>query len=124
MNNICKQYIKNVKAFFPAFGKNEKRYLKNFKLNVEEYFEENPICSLEELYQNFGSPSEVINTYYAHVDINYILKQIKRTKAIKAFILSLIIFALISVSVYCISLYSEYETFKNQEIFFEETFIE
>ena len=98
MNNICKQYIKNVKSFFPISG--------------------------EELYRNFGTPSEVVNTYYSHMDINYILKQIKRTKAIKALIISLITSALVIVSAYCISLYSEYEAFRNQEIFFEETFIE
>ncbi len=124
MDSICRQYTKNIRALFPVIGKNEKKYLNKLKHNLEEYCEETSISSLEELYDNFGIPSEVVNTYYSSVNIDHILRQIKRTKAIKTTLITLIICALIAVSAYCVSLYSEYKVFESQKIFSEETFIE
>ena len=78
--------------FFPIVGKAEKKYLRNLKSNLEDYCEEKSVTSLEELYQGFGAPSEVVNTYYSSVDIDYILGQIKRTRIIRN---SLVIFVVL-----------------------------
>ena len=124
MDNISKQYIKNVKVFFPIVGKAEKKYLRNLKSNLEDYCEEKSVTSLEELYQGFGAPSEVVNTYYSSVDIDYILGQIKRTRIIRNSLVIFVVSVLVALSAYFSYLYSEYRLMQSQMIFLEETFIE
>ena len=82
MNNLCKQYIKNAKTLFPIIGKTEKEYLKKLELNVQDYCEESSVSSIEELYRDFGSPSEVVNSYFSSVDLDYLLKRISISKKI------------------------------------------
>jgi uncharacterized membrane protein len=123
MNNLCKQYIKNAKVLFPVVGKAEKEYFKNLELNVKDYCVETSVSSLEELYKDFGTPSEVANSYFSNANIDYILKQIKRTKIIKITLIALIIATLIALSAYCTVLYCSYQVFKTEQIFSEETFI-
>lgn len=124
MNNLYKQYIKNAKTFFPIMGKNEKQYFKNLELHIKDYCEETSTSTLEELYNNFGKPSDVANTYFSSVNTDYVIKQIKRTKVIKAFLITLMISALITVSVCCSIFYSTYNVFKSEQIYSENTIIE
>ena len=49
MNKICKQYISEVKSFFPIMGKSEKRYVTKLKANIESYCEDEEITTKEEL---------------------------------------------------------------------------
>lgn len=64
MNRVCKIYVKNVKSAFPIIGKSERLYIKKLQNYLEEYCNEYNISSLEELYKNFGTPADVINSYF------------------------------------------------------------
>ena len=64
MNRVCKIYVKNVKSAFPIIGKSERLYIKKLQNYLEEYCNEYNISSLEELYKNFGTPDDVINSYF------------------------------------------------------------
>lgn len=124
MNKITKQYVKNVEDFFPMSGKGEKKYLENLELNIEDFCEEVSILSLEELYEKFGTPSEVVNDYYSSVDTDYILKQMSKSKLIRRLIIALIAAVVISTLAYGSYLYAEYKILQRQAIFFEEVIIE
>lgn len=124
MNKISKKYISEVKTLFPIMGKNEKKYIANLKTTVEDYCANADIASKETLYQNFGTPTDVVNSYYSTVDINYVIKKIKSAKYIKICIAIILILAIIATSTYCIISYSTYKDFQNDNIFFEETVIE
>lgn len=124
MDNLAKQFTKNVRAFFPIVGKVEKEYLKKLELNLEDYCEEKQVSSLEELYKDFGTPSDVVHSYYSSVNIDYILKRLRLTKIIKTCLVTLIVAILVAVSAYCFRLHSDYKVLENQQIFFEETTIE
>ena len=124
MDKICKQYIKNAKALFPILGKPEKDYFKKLELNINDYCQESSTTSLEKLYKDFGTPSEVANSYFSNVNTDYIVKQIRRTKAIKTTLIAIIILTLVAVSAYCAVLQSSYKVFKEEQMFSEETVIE
>lgn len=124
MDKISKQYVKNVKAFFPIIGKGEKNYLKSLEISIDDYCEEVSISSLTELYEKFGTPSEVVNTYYSSINTDHILNQLSRNKTIKRLIAVLIVSLVVSTVAYGAYLYSEYRSMKKQEIFFEEVTIE
>lgn len=124
MENLCKQYMKNVKTFFPILRKPEKEYLKNLERTIEDYLEEKSVTSLEELYKDFGTPTDVVHSYYSSVNIDYLLKRLNTAKIFKVTLITLMTITFVAVSAYCILLYSEHELVKSQQIFFEETFIE
>lgn len=124
MDKLCKQYIKDAKALFPVMGKSEKIFIRKLEYNLRDYCEELTVSSMDGIYKNFGTPAEVVNAYFSSANIDYILKQIKRTRAIKAVLVALVVVALIAVTTYCSILYSTFEVFKAEQIFSEDTFIE
>ena len=67
MDYICQQYIKQIKLLLPAKTQNEKNYLKHLYQNLKEYCEENEITSLEELYQSYGNPAELVQAYLSWI---------------------------------------------------------
>lgn len=124
MNKISKQYIKNVKAFFPIIGKKERNYLKGLEMNIKDYCEEVAIASLDELYEKFGTPTEVVNAYYSNIDIEYIIKQISKKKTLRTLVIAIVLLAFTTVSAYCILLYSQFQVFESERVHFIETVIE
>ena len=83
MNKLCKKYIKEVKLLFPIMGKNEKIYIKRLQASVEDCMEESHSTSLQELYETFGSPKDVLTSYLASVDTDDISKLIKKKVYVK-----------------------------------------
>lgn len=120
MDKIAKRYTQNAKSFFPIYTSKEKAYIRNLELNIQDYCEDNNIVSLEELYQKYGSPSDVAHTYFTNCDSEYIFKKLHSAKIIKVSIISLVIAAFIALSSYCAVLYSEHQMFVGQQIYFEE----
>lgn len=116
MNKICKEYISEIKALFPIKRKPEKDYIKKIAADVADYCEEANVTSKQELYDNYGKPNDVVNNYFATVDTEYIVKEIKTTKFIKSAIAIIIILAMIATSALCITLYAQYQMVKRTEV--------
>lgn len=121
MTKLCKQYLSDVKAFFPIMGKPERAYLAKLAENVDDYCMEENVATVKEIYDGFGHPSEVANTYLTSVDTSYVIKRIQLTKWIKRGIIALLLVALIGVSIYGINTYKAYKTFEQEQIYFDET---
>ncbi len=117
MNTLCKQYIRNVKALFPSIRKSERDYLKKLEQNLVEYCEENDFSTLEDLYKDFGTPADVINSYYSTIDMDDLCKQIQISKMIKSTLIALMISVLVATVTYCTVLYGEYQGFKQSAAF-------
>lgn len=124
MDKICKQYISEVKAFFPIMGKDEKKYINKLRLNIANYCEEANITSDQELYESYGKPHDVANDYFSTVETKYIIKKIKISKYIKAFIVAILSLALIATSVYCIVRYEYHQMSMREEVVIVESVIE
>ena len=80
MNKLNQRYLKEVKSFFPIMGKPERRYLKKLSGQINDYCIEKEVSSIDELYQDFGRPSEISNTYFSNIDINEFVKRIQLAK--------------------------------------------
>ncbi len=98
MEKLAKEYISNTKALFPILGKSERNYLKSLELDVKEYCTENDIKSLNELYDSYGSPSDVVHSFYQTVDMDYLLERLKISKITKYFFTALIVFLLVIIA--------------------------
>ena len=55
MNNI-KKYIKNIWTIMPMHTKKEKFYLNELKKHLNEYLDDHPQCSYDDIVQQFGEP--------------------------------------------------------------------
>lgn len=115
------RYLKEVKSFFPIMGKPERRYLKKLSGQINDYCLEKEVFSIDDLYQDFGRPSEISNTYFSNIDINDFVKRIQLSKWLKRGIAIFLLIALIAVTVYSIDSYCAYKVFERESIYFEET---
>ena len=102
-------------------GKPERRHLKKLSEQINDYCIEKEVSSIEELYQDFGRPSEISNTYFSNIDINEFVKRIQLSKWLKKGIAVFVLVALIAVTVYSIDSYCAYKVFERESIYFEET---
>ena len=78
MSKLKQRYLKEVKSFFPIMGKPERRHLKKLSEQINDYCLEKEVFSIDDLYQDFGRPSEISNTYFSNIDINDFVKRINR----------------------------------------------
>ena len=57
--------------------------MRDFRSSVEEYGEEHPECSAEEIIERFGSPEDVAYEYVSSVDAEEICRRITMSRSIK-----------------------------------------
>ena len=124
MTKLCKQYLSDIKAFFPIIGKAERVYLAKLIQTVEDYCIEEKVTTIEEVYNGFGQPSEVANTYFTSCDTSNLMKRIQLTKWIKRGLITLLLIALIGVSMYGIISYKAYKLLEHEQIYLEEEIID
>lgn len=72
MNKLCKEYIKEIKDMFPIKGRTERKYIKELSKDVEEYCEDSGATSKEDLYENYGTPFNVVESYFSVTGISYV----------------------------------------------------
>ena len=116
--------MSQVKTLFPMIGSSERKYLVNLSKTIQDYCLEENVSTLEEIYDGFGRPNEVVNVYVSNIDTCKLIKRIKVTKWIKVGIIILLLISLIGVSVFGITIYKEYKIYQEEQIYFEEEIIE
>lgn len=116
MNKVCKEYMAEVKYFFPIRRKDERLFMKKLASDVEGYCLETKVTDKKELYDNYGKPNDVVNNYLSSVNTEYISKQIRISKFVKTLVAALIALATIVTAVACVTIYHEHEMDKRQEV--------
>ena len=71
-NKVCKEYIREIKTVFPVKSKQEREYIKNLSNDIADFCEQEGITSKEELYNNYGSPIDVVSQYFSATGIPYV----------------------------------------------------
>ncbi|MBQ8562564.1 MAG: hypothetical protein IJ443_01575 [Firmicutes bacterium] len=92
-NDELKQYFKQIKLLLPILGKEERKFLSDFKVTVDEYAESHPGCSLDDIKCRFGEPEDVVHEYVSMLDQFQLCKRINLRNAIKKAIALLMILA-------------------------------
>ena len=116
MDKVYKKYISSIEALFPIKGKEEKKYLKNFKINVLDYVEENKVTSMDVLNAEFGTPNEVVNAYFTSIDTEYVVKQVKYSKWIKIGLIAILIAVFVGLAIYAGVKMMEYIAFMEEKV--------
>jgi len=124
MNKLCRTYIRKVKLLFPVMSKYERKYIKAITINVNDYLADVPESTIDDLYKEFGTPKDIIDSYYSTVNTDDVIKKIRISKYIKL-ILILLTICLLSLTI--MKIYIQYEghkVFMEEQIHSEETIIE
>ena len=61
---MVKKYIRRCKNCFPVYGKEEWQFLKRLRHQIQEYVQENPDVTYQQLEERFGTPIDIVKSYY------------------------------------------------------------
>ena len=86
-----KKYYKDIKSIFPFHGKRERTFLKNLSTQINEYADDHNQCTYTELSNEFGTPIEILKSYYDSIDSEYLLGKMNNKTIINSFLYCIII---------------------------------
>lgn len=118
------QYLKNCRRLFPVYGKYERQFIKKLKERIQEFSIDFPDFSYEELIENFGSPKEIVLSYYDSVEDDYLLKKTNLANNIRIFLIGVFIVIIAFFSYRTYTVYQSYLDAKDTIIIHEDTTIE
>ena len=121
MNRLCKQYISQVKLLLPTIGKSEKNYLTTLTSNLEDSCEDTSPQTMDDLYKEFGSPVDTVNSYISTLPTETLIKRIRTSKYIRCLIVALIIMFACITSIFAITYYQSFQVFKQEAVYFTDT---
>ncbi len=121
MNRLCKQYISQVKLLLPTIGKSEKNYLTTLTSNLEDFCEDTSPQTMDDLYKEFGSPVDTVNSYISTLPTETLIKRIRTSKYIRCLIVALIIMFACITSIFAITYYQSFQVFKQETVYFTDT---
>lgn len=112
-NNEIKNYYRNIKKMFPVNSKKEKQYLSESKLQIDEFCSNKDTYDYQALEKKFGTPIDIVVSYYENIDSDYILNRINKKNYIKSFIVVCIIILIAALSYRYYLLQEAYNEFQN-----------
>lgn len=105
MTKRIKRYLRAINRALPLTRKKRMDIMTRFSKGVWEYYAEQPDVTMEDIYQEFGTVEEVVESLMEEIPSEYVIKNI-HTKRIAITILIGIIVALVIYSiVYRIQVY-------------------
>lgn len=116
MTKLCRQYIYQVKLLLPTVGKAEKKYLATLANNLEDFCKDTSPKTIHDLYKDFGTPVDTVNSYISTLTAENLIKRIQIGKYIRGGIITLII-----IPIFGITSYRSFQVFKQEAIYFTNT---
>lgn len=95
--NAARDYIRQVKAIFPLYGRERRRFINDLKEAVESHMEDTKDGSYEGIVKHFGSPAEVVSDYIEGMDPDALYRKITYRRRITTIAVIALIAVLIGV---------------------------
>lgn len=93
MENELKRYFKQIKILLPVYGKEEKRFLSDYQVAVEDFVERHSECMIDDVKGHFGTPQDVVHDYITSLDQTRLCKRINLRHMIKMILILIVILA-------------------------------
>ena len=119
-----KKYFKNCKRLFPVYGSSERQYLARLRNHVLEYQADHESCTYEDIVAEFGSPTEIVGSYYRSMDDNYLLKKANFVTHFRILIAVIVGIIILFLGYKSFTLYQTYLETRDTSTLYEETIIE
>lgn len=81
-NKECLHYLEQVRSELKGADRRKKEVLQQIQTAVEDYAEEHPQCTHQELTQHFGTPGQIAESYVAEMDSHEVLHGLRVGKKI------------------------------------------
>ncbi len=108
-----KKYYKAIKAELTCSSNMKLAVIKDLKIHVKCYVEENPNITLGDITGHFGSPKEISDAFETRDDLERLKKMAKKYKRLKI-ILPILTLLLIGITIFTTILVIEIERSKNE----------
>lgn len=107
MNASIQEYMKQVKALFPLWGKAEQQYWQGLAASLENHFAECPPTCMDEILDSFDPPQEVVREYLSHTDICCTVRRARNHKLFKRVTFTALVVVLLGTITFsvCLGLY-------------------
>lgn len=115
-------YFKQIKSLLPLYGKQERRFLENFKEDVEDYIERNQDATIDDVISEFGEATYIAASYIESLESEDLNKRLSLKKMFWYMILAVIVIAFAVFE--AVLLYKEYLTAQDAYMVTEEIIIE
>ena len=116
-------YFKQIKSLLPLYGKQERRFLENFKEDVEDYIERNPNATINDITAEFGEATYVAASYIENLESEDLNKRLSLKKMFWYMILAVVMVAFAFAVFEAVLLYKEYLAAQDAHMVREETTI-
>ena len=113
--------LDNWATILPTIGKSEKNYLTTLTSNLEDFCEDTSPQTMDDLYKEFGSPVDTVNSYISTLPTETLIKRIRTSKYIRCLIVALIIMFACITSIFAITYYQSFQVFKQEAVYFTDT---
>lgn len=108
MSKEIKKYLKEIKLLLPAFSKEEKKFLRDLLERIEDYLDENPNATMQDIENQFGTPMEIAQSYMSSLDLDVLLKRLSISHFVRRFFAIAAICMILGLCVYSICMYKAY----------------
>lgn len=110
MSKEIKKYLKEIKLLLPAFSKEEKKFLRDLLERIEDYLDENPNATMQDIENQFGTPTEIAQSYMSSLDLDVLLKRLSISHFVRRFFAIAAICMILGLCVYSICIKRTYAT--------------
>ena len=98
-------YFRQIKLLLPLYTKKEKQFLRDFKDSVNEFCNQSPNCTMEDVIARFSTPEEIVHDYISEaLATENLCQKIQLRRFVKKILLTLLIGILAALAVRTIAL--------------------
>ena len=83
VNKEIKRYLKEIRNLLPVYGRKEKAFVMMIKTSILETYGTESTVGYDMICSEFGSPKEIVMSYFAEVDDDELYKRIRFSRAVK-----------------------------------------
>lgn len=124
VNKEIKRYLKEIKNLLPVYGKKEKAFVMMIKTSILETYGTESTVGYDMICSEFGSPKEIVISYFAEVDDDELYKRVRFSRVVKIAAVCIVLIVAATAVFKSILLYDSYKKSVDAIITQEVTVIE
>lgn len=124
VNKEIKRYLKEIRNLLPVYGRKEKAFVMMIKTSILETYGTESTVGYDMICSEFGSPKEIVISYFAEVDDDELYKRVRFSKLIKIAAIFIVLIVAATAVFKSILLYDSYKKSVDAIITQEVTVIE